>query len=218
MQTLVIQAGARHGKPWAGKVVEYEAGKPPVVEFGKAGPVCGSHKDPMAEVQVPGLEAGDLVYRTSNDSFKKEFCQVRRGPEGLSVRLVGTGLKVREIKNQAVVLRQELEQNKTEWFGEIDGAKVEKFSDLVRVTEIIARFLRAGFYLPIPAPRLDKPGEFSQDLLVMATERLMEYLHTYPEHADLLRAAVLKLGEYKSVRARLVQNKIERANAELSCK
>lgn len=45
-QTVVVRAGAKNGKPWAAKVLAYEEGKKPVLEFGRPdGPVYGTFKD-----------------------------------------------------------------------------------------------------------------------------------------------------------------------------
>lgn len=210
-QTVVIPVGAKSGRPWAAKVLAYENGKKPVLRFGRSdGPEYGTFKNPVMDIQVSNLEAGDLVYRTTNTRYQKEFCQIKRGPDGLAAVTVGHGPKVRDVFRQTPVLRQTFAQHKDAWLDELSVARVEKFSDLVRAHELIERFLTAGFYMPIPAPRLDAPSSFSQTMLVEAAEHLLKYVARYPEHADFMRTAVTKLSEYKTVRARLVARQMER--------
>lgn len=97
-QTVVIQAGALHGKPWAAKVLAYEDGKKPVLEFGRSeGVLYGSFKDRVMDIQVASLEPGDLVYRTTNDRYRKEFGQIKRLPGGLAAVAVGHGPKILDI-------------------------------------------------------------------------------------------------------------------------
>lgn len=212
-RTLRILVGAQFGKPWAAKVIDYPDDQTPELAFGpKASRPDGYGKKRYAYAEVSDLEPGDLIYRTVNERCHKAFSQVRRTTDGLVDKSIGTGNRVREVFAEIRVLRDELQTRQAAWHEELAGLQVEKFSDLVRAFEIIARFLKTGFFDPLNAPQLARPGDFSEHMLVKATETLLQYLLLYPEHADFLRLAANKLSEYKTVKARLVQNRIESAS------
>ena len=178
----------------------------------KASSTFGYGKKCHAYTEITGIEPGDLIYHTVNDRCRKAFCQVRRTKDGLATKSIGTGNRVREIFGEIGSLREKMRTQQVAWHMELAELEVGRFPDLVRVFEIIARFLNAGFYAPLNAPSLDSPRDFSESVLVVATETLLQYLLLFPEHADFLRLAANKLSEYKTVKARLVQNRIEGAS------
>jgi hypothetical protein len=207
---IEIIVGAKYGKPWAGKVIHYPEGKTPTLAFGRmTSEAEGRGAHCRATIEVSDLEAGDIIYATANEFNRKSFSQITRAIHGLSVNPIGFGTRAREVYASIALLRAEMLTHHAAWREEMIKLEVNQFTDLARAFEIISRFLQAGFYAPLDPLRLDSPGKFSERVLVTATEKLLQFLILFPEHADFLRLAANKLSEFKTVKARLVQNRIE---------